>query len=79
MSEGGPISAERATSLRATVSASEGGLTTFLNHTHVNNEERLLNEFCEAEEVSEKLTTEDRRPILHYFQRANLQTAKAAL
>ena len=79
VAESDPISDERLLGLKAVIGAAESDQQTFLNYTYIDDDERLLREFCEQEGITETLTSEDRRLILHDFQKAYLQHAKAAL
>jgi len=79
VAEAGPISDDREDGLRALIRAAEGNQTTFIDHAYIDDEDRLLREFCDQQGITAKLTSEDRRLILRDFQKAYLQHAKAAL
>ena len=79
LAEVGPISEARVKGLADVIRAAEGDAATFVNATYLDDEDRLLSEFCGQEGITDKLTPEDRILILRDFQQAYLQHAKAAL
>lgn len=78
INETGPISDDRVKGLQAVRRAAEGDLGTFVNHTYIDDEDRLLSDFCEAESI-EMFSPEDRQLFLRTYQQAYLQHVKTAL
>ena len=79
ISESGPISDDRVKALQEVMRAAEGDQDEFLNLTYLNDEDRLLSDFCDQQGIAEELSIEDRSLILRNYQKAYLQHAKSAL
>ena len=79
ISESGPVSDDRVKALQEIMRAAEGDQDEFLNLTYLNDEDRLLSDFCDQQGIAEELSIEDRSLILRNYQKAYLQHAKSAL
>ncbi len=79
VADAGPRDDDRLKALRDVIQAAERDLGTFVNLTHIGDEDRLLSDFCEKEGKSEELSPNDRQLVLRTYQQAYLQHAKTAL
>ena len=75
----GPIGADRKAALEAVIDAARGNREKFINHTHLDDQERLLSEFCEQEGITDDLSGQDTDVLLTAYQSAYLQHAESAL
>lgn len=79
VADAGPLGDDPLKALRAVIQAAESDLDTFVNLTHIGDEDRLLSDFCEKEGISHELSPNDRQLVLRTYQQAYLQHAKTAL
>jgi integrase len=76
---GGPIGDERKAGLSALIVAAKSDRATFINHTYIDDQRRLVAEFCEQQSIPDKFSKNETDVLLTAYQAANLQLAEAAL
>ncbi len=76
---GGPIGDERKAGLSALIVAAKSDRATFINHTYLDDQRRLVAEFCEQQNIPDEFSKNETDVLLTAYQAANLQLAEAAL
>ena len=75
----GPIGADRKAALEAVIEAAKGNREKFINHSHLDDQQRLVSDFCEQEGITDDLSGQETDVLLSAYQAAYLQHAEAAL
>lgn len=75
----GPIGADRKAALEAVIEAAKGNREKFINHSHLDDQQRLVSDFCEQEGITDDLSGQETDVLLTAYQAAYLQHAEAAL
>jgi integrase len=75
----GPIGDERTNGISALIVAAKSDRKTFINHTFLDNQQRLLSEFCEQQGINNELSEHETDVLLTAYQTAYVQLAEAAL
>ena len=76
---GGPIGDERKAGLSALIVAAKSDRATFINHTYLDDQPRLVAEFCEQQNIPCEFSEKETDVLLTAYQAANLQLAEAVL
>ena len=75
----GPIGSERTLGINALITAAKSDRVTFINHTYLDDQQRLVSEFCDQQEIPNDLSEKETDVLLTAYQAANLELAEQAL
>ena len=75
----GPIGDERSRGIGALIVAAKSDRVAFINHTYLDDQSRLVSEFCDQQGIPNDLCEEETDLLLTAYQAANLELAEQAL